>query len=110
MRGRLELSSSQAQLCPAAWMGWCGPTTPHPIALAPFRAHIQLHNLGAVAVAHRLRVCYPENADPGAFFFAFALQGAHFLLESCSAAPILKFQATSAHVPLRYAKRQLTEI
>lgn len=40
-------------------------------ASARFRAHIQLQNLGAVAVAHQLRVCYPENADPGGFFVCF---------------------------------------
>lgn len=58
-------------------------------ALAPSRAHIQPHNLGAVAVAHQLRVSYPENADPGTLFlgFFFVLQGVHFMLESCSAAP-----------------------
>lgn len=39
-------------------------------ALARFRAHIQPHNLGAVAVVHQLRLRYPENVDPGAFLFA----------------------------------------
>lgn len=51
------------------------------------RTHIQPRNLGAVAVALQLRVHYSENADPGAFSFAFVLQVIHFLLESRSAGP-----------------------
>lgn len=35
----------------------------------------------------QLSVCYPENTDSGAFLFVFVLQGVHFMLESCSAAP-----------------------
>lgn len=35
----------------------------------------------------QLSVCYPENTDAGAFLLVFVLQGVHFMLESCSAAP-----------------------
>lgn len=51
------------------------------------KARVQPRNLGAVAVALQLRVCYSENADPGAFLSAFVLQSVYFLLESRSAAP-----------------------
>lgn len=80
-------------------------------ALAPSRAHIQPDNLGAVAVAHQLRVSYPENADPGTLFWGFFLYyKVYILCWSHAQQRLLEFWAVSAHVLLRYAKHQLTEI
>lgn len=83
------LSREQESAAPEVHLAWglgVLGTRAH-CATAPSRAHIQPHHLATVAVAHQLRVCYPENTGAGAFLFVFVLQGEHFMLESCSAAP-----------------------